>query len=78
MPPEILQVRALRIRWPNRAIALATGLAEMTIGRTLTRSTSPNYATINKIEAAVVAEEIRLRDYLLALHPVVSTSEAAE
>lgn len=77
MRPETIRERCFQIRWRNKAIAQATGLAEMTIGRTLSGSTSPNMTTFEQIEAAVVAEELRLRDYLLTLHPVKEEGKAA-
>lgn len=70
MRPELIRERASRIRLSRKALAEATGLVEMTIGRTLSGQTSPNMTTFDAIESALVAEEIRLRDYLLSLHPV--------
>lgn len=77
MQPETIRERASRIRWKNKAIAEATGLTEMTIGRTLSGATSPNVATFNRIEQAIVAEELALRDYLLTLHPLKTEEKAA-
>lgn len=77
MRPETIRERAARIRWRNKAIAEASALSEMTIGRTLSGATSPNMTTLDQIEAAIVAEELRLRDYLLALHPIKTEEERA-
>lgn len=72
MRPETIRERAAAIRMPNKVLAEKTGLWENTIGRTLTGRTSPNLTTCDAIEAAVIAEELRLRDYLNALHPVAA------
>jgi predicted transcriptional regulator len=71
MRPDDIRDRAAAIRLSNKALAVATGLVENTIGRTLCGRTSPNLTTCDLLGTAVLAEEIRLRDYLLALHPVV-------
>lgn len=77
MQPETIRERAARIRLKNKAIAEATGLTEMTIGRTLSEQTSPNITTFNRIEAAIAAEELRLRDYLVRLHPIKDEGRVA-
>lgn len=74
MRPETIRERATHVRLTRKALAEMTGLAEMTIGRTLNGQTSPNMTTLDTIEGAVIAEELRLRDYLLALHPVATGS----
>lgn len=79
MRPETIRDRASALRLSKKALAQATGLAEMTIGRTLRGATSPNLTTCDEIGQAIVAEELRLRDYLVGLHPLPSaaTPEAA-
>ncbi|MET4341988.1 helix-turn-helix transcriptional regulator [Bradyrhizobium sp. RT9a] len=77
MRPETIRERVARIRLSRKALAQATGLVEMTIGRTLNGETSPNMATFEKIEKVVIEEEIALRDYLLTLHPVKQEERAA-
>ncbi len=79
MRPEEIRDRAAAVRLSNKTLSEMTGLVENTIGRTFSRSTSPNLSTCDLLENAVVAEEIRLRDYLLGLHPLDrANSEAAE
>lgn len=73
MRPDDIRDRAAAIRLSNKALAGATGLVENTIGRTLGGRTSPNLTTCDLLGNAVLAEEIRLRDYLLTLHPVGQT-----
>ncbi len=70
MRPSDIRDRAAHIRLSNKALAEATGLVENTIGRTLGGRTSPNLTTCDLLGAAVVAEELRLRDYLIELHPL--------
>ena len=69
MRPEAIQGRADRIRLKRKDLARLAGLSQMTIGRTLNGDTSPILSTLDRIEEALVAEEISLRDYLLSLHP---------
>jgi transcriptional regulator with XRE-family HTH domain len=77
MRTETIRERAARIRLPRKALAEASGLTEMTIGRTLNGATTPNMTTFEKIESVVIAEELRLRDYLLTLHPIKAEEKAA-
>lgn len=77
MRTETIRERVARIRLPRKALAQASGLTEMTIGRTLNGDTLPNMGTFEKIERVVIEEEIALRDYLLTLHPIKSEEKAA-
>jgi transcriptional regulator with XRE-family HTH domain len=81
MSPEAIAEHARAIRLSFRALGELAGCAENTVNRTLTRATRPLQDTALAIENALVAEEVRLRDYLLELHPVEAdraVSEAAE
>lgn len=69
MQTETIRERAAAIRLSNKTLAELTGLVEMTIGRTLNGRTAPSAKTRDALEAAVLAEEIRLRDYLNTIHP---------
>ena len=73
MSPETIAERARAIRLSDKALGEASGLAENTVYRTLAGITRPMLDTANALSDAVVAEELRLRDYLLSLHPVTAT-----
>ena len=75
MRPDEIRDRAATIRLSHKALAEATGLVENTIGRTLGGRTSPNLTTCDLLENAVVTEEVRLRNYLLGLHPIAQAAE---
>jgi len=70
MSPDHLADRARKIRLTDKALGELAGCAENTVNRTLTGKTRPLLDTAQAIEAALTAEECRLRDYLLTLHPV--------
>ncbi len=59
-----LSQRIQRIRLPQKLIAELSGLDEAPISRTLLGKTDPLTSTLEKIEAAVSAEEGRLRQGL--------------
>lgn len=75
MSPETIAERARAIRLSDKALGEAAGLAENTVYRTLSRRTRPLQETADMLASALAAEELRLRDYLLALHPVSKTEE---
>lgn len=75
MSPETIATRARAIRLSDKALGGAAGLAENTVYRTLSRRTRPLQDTAEMLSSALVAEELRLRDYLLTLHPVTSNNE---
>lgn len=67
---EQITDRIARVRLPQKALADRAALDEDTVSRALTNKTDPRNSTLEKIERALTAEEIDLRDHLLALHPV--------
>lgn len=76
MRPQELAERITRIRLPQHIIATGAALDEMTVSRVLNGRTDARNSTLDRIEQQVCAEEIALRDHLLALHPI-EQSEAA-
>jgi DNA-binding phage protein len=74
---ETIAERAAAIRLGTGDLQKRTGLTAHTVGRTLNGRTEPRHSTFLQIEKAVVDEELRLRDYLLGLHPVKREGEAA-
>lgn len=70
MQRELIAERAAALRLTSGWISKATGITGHTIGRTLNGRTRPFHETAEKIEAAIVAEELRVRDYLIGLHPI--------
>lgn len=73
MRQETIAERAKAIRLGPSDLSRATGLTAHTVGRTLNGRTKAFLTTAETIERVIVAEELRLRDYLLALHPVATT-----
>mgnify|MGYP006888286767 CR=1 FL=1 len=62
-----------------REISGRAGLHYDAVHKLLRGDVDPRASTVGKFEAALVAEEIALRDHLLALHPVAPPfREAAE
>jgi transcriptional regulator with XRE-family HTH domain len=57
------------IRLSGKALAQASGLDEDTISRVFGGRTDPLNSTLERIERAVAAEEVRLAAHLAALHP---------
>ncbi|GLI25620.1 transcriptional regulator with XRE-family HTH domain [Xanthobacter flavus] len=60
--------RASAVRLPQSRIAELSGLHKSTVERTLNGKTDPLHKTLERMEKAVVQEELRLRDYLVGLH----------
>jgi len=77
MSPETIRERAGAIRFGNKQIAGASGLSEKSVGQILSGRSGGHHASFVAIETALEAEECRLRDYLLTLHPVKQEERAA-
>ena len=66
---EIRQrVRAIRL--PQCTLADLVRIEKNTVSRVLLGKTDPRNSTVSSLIDGVTAEELRLRDYLLALHPL--------
>lgn len=77
LPGTILE-RAHAIRLDKKALAGLAGLSQKSVGMTLREQSSPRLNNLQAMERALVADEIRLRDYLLTLHPIeTATGEHA-
>jgi predicted transcriptional regulator len=70
MKPSEIEQRRQRIRLPKKALAQRAGLDQGTVGRALEAETNPLRGTVEKIEREILAEELALRDHLVALHPL--------
>jgi hypothetical protein len=77
MLPEQIAERSEAIRLDKKALARLAKLSQKSTGMTLRGQSSPRLNNLQALERAIVAEEIRLRDYLLAIHPL-STSTTTE
>jgi hypothetical protein len=69
---------------PDRAAKVGTSIGELSEDAHLARSTgfravegNPTLETIEKLTAALVAREVALRDYLIALHPLETPAAGA-
>jgi hypothetical protein len=73
-----LSIRASAVRWTLADLSLAAGMARSTAYQVVSHQ-NPTRKTHDALSDAQIAEEIRLRDYLNALHPVASpeTKDAA-
>lgn len=69
LPGTILE-RASVIRLDKKALAGMAGLSQKSVGMTLREQSSPRLNNLQAMEAALIREELRLRDHLNALHPV--------
>lgn len=66
-----LKERAENIRLRMNGLAVLAGVPASTAhAKTDGRERDVRASTLHKLVTALTAEEIRLRDYLLALHPV--------
>jgi predicted transcriptional regulator len=70
MQPADLARRVKAIRLATRELGQLACVDNMTVRRVADGTSDPRVSTLEKIEAALVAEELRLRDYLVALHGV--------
>lgn len=64
-----LSIRTAAIRWTLADLSLAAGMARSTAYQVVNHQ-NPKSKTHTALSDAQIAEELRLRDYLLALHPV--------
>lgn len=72
MSPEQIRERAKAIRLGRKALAGQSNLSEKAVGQILNGVSGGQHGSVVAIENALVADELRLRDYLLGLHPVAS------
>jgi hypothetical protein len=77
MLPETIRDRALAVRLGKKELSSLSGLSEKSTGMILRGASSPRLNNLQALERAVIAEEIRLRDYLFGLHPLAKEGEAA-
>lgn len=70
MHPRQIASRAKRIGLQHKVIARQAELDGATVYRIFAGRTRPLLDTVSRIERVLIAEEIRLRDHLLQLHPI--------
>ena len=75
MRQETIAERAAAIRLSTSHLSRETGLTAHTVGRTLNSRTRPFLETAEALEKVIVAEELRLRDYLLTIHPLQNSPQ---
>lgn len=75
---QALATRAAAIRLPQSVIASEAGLDGDTVSRVFTGRVDPLSSTLDKIERVIAAHEVRLRDELIARHPLEAASVARE
>lgn len=77
MSPEAIAERAKAVRLSVKLLSDLAGCSENTVQRTLTARTQPFLKTADKLSDALIAEEKRLLDYLIALHGIPEQLRAA-
>lgn len=76
LPGTILE-RARAIRLDKKALGAHAGISQKQTGLIMRGESSPRLDTFHKLESALIAEELRLRDYLLSIHPIETKREDA-
>jgi hypothetical protein len=77
MLPEDIGQRCSAIRLDKKALAGLASLSQKSAGMILRGQSSPRLVNLQALERAVIAEELRLRDYLNTLHPSADKADAA-
>lgn len=70
MLPDTIRDRAIAVRLGKKELSELAHLSQKSTGMILRGDSSPRLNNLQALERAVVAEELRLRAYLLVLHPV--------
>lgn len=70
-----IEARRRRIRFSVEDLAASANCNPNTAGPALSGKRDPRHATHKALSEALVSEEIVLRDYLLALHPIQDSTE---
>lgn len=68
--PSEIERRRKAIRLQRGELATAAHCDQNTVSKVLLGKTGTRVTTLTAMSNALVAEEIRLRDYLLAVHPL--------
>lgn len=68
MRAKEIEQRREAIGLTKKRLAELAGLDETTVGLVLNGKTNPLTSTVEKIEAALLAEELSRRDHLVELH----------
>lgn len=77
MEPTEIASRARKLRLSHVELARRAKVTPETISRFLNDRQQPYHLTRTSVTAAIVAEELALRDYLVALHGVPPGKERA-
>lgn len=72
-----LNDRAGAVRWTLADLSLAAKMSR-TVGYQVASHRNPTKKTHEALSEAMISEEIRLRDYLLSLHPLTAETEIRE
>jgi hypothetical protein len=75
MLPDAIAQRSEAIRLDKKRLARLANLSQKSTGMTLRGQSSPRLSNLLQLEKALLGEELRLRDYLLSLHPLPRTDE---
>lgn len=70
MLPAEIRERAEAIRLGKKELSDLSGLSERTTGQIMREQRSPRLDNLQALERALLAQELSLRDYLIALHGV--------
>lgn len=77
MSRETIRERAVRIRLGQKQLAAKARLSQKSVNMILNGKSGGHHASVVAIDEALTAEELALRDYLLALHPIKTEEKAA-
>lgn len=69
-----IEARRAALRLSFKELAQLAGLDHQTVSNSLKRKNPPRYGSHEKIEGALLADELKQRDRLLGLHPVSGTA----
>lgn len=72
-----IEARRRALRLPYKDLGAMAGLDHQTVARSLKRKNPPRYGSHEKIEQALLADELRQRDRLLGLHPLQAEDKPA-
>lgn len=78
MLPAEIATRAAAVRLDKKELAALAQVSHKQVVQITRGTASPRLNTLQAIEAAMLAEELRLRDYLIGLHGLPRNGSGSE